>query len=87
MAFNAQSREAVLFGGDLNGASYSNLSYVLSFRGTNSGSWIQLSPLGTVPSGRAGNRGIWDYKNSRMIVYSGYASSGFPDQWELRFFR
>jgi len=69
----------VLFGGS-NG-SYLDDVWALSLGDTPA--WTQLTPTGTLPSGRCNHSAIYDPVRDRMVVFGGGGSARFNEVWTL----
>jgi N-acetylneuraminic acid mutarotase len=49
------------------------------------GTWVQLSPGGTLPPARGAHSGVWDAANGQMLVFGGAdSSSSLNDLWAYR---
>lgn len=78
------ARQRMLVFGGYNGLGYENDTWELSWNGSN-WTWIQLSPTGSLPSGRMGHTAVWDATSQRMLVFGGgfIASNLKNDTWSL----
>lgn len=74
--YDTNNNRMIIFGGNPSvGNCYVDMNdvWVLTnadgFSGTSG--WVQLSPVGTAPSGRAHNTMVYDQSNNRVIIYGG----------------
>jgi len=83
-AYNSSSNSLVLYGGT-NGTEISDVWVLSGANGTKkTSSWSRKSPTGTAPSARYGAASGYDATNDRLIVNSGFSSTGIlGDTWVL----
>ncbi|HEY6273434.1 MAG TPA: hypothetical protein VIX19_15755 [Terriglobales bacterium] len=74
----------MLYGGT-NGTELSDVWVLSGANGTSkTSSWSKMSPAGTAPSARYGMASSYDATNDRMIINSGFTTSGIlGDTWVL----
>lgn len=84
--YDPTSNRLIVFGGDDCCGQRYNDTWVLTNANGLGGppAWLQLTPIGGPPPGRAGHSAVYDAANNRMIVFGGAAVSGvLNDAWVL----
>jgi len=88
--YDAANNRLIVFGGNVNvgncGAEVNDTWVLTNANGLGgTPAWIQLSPTGTLPSGRNHHNAVYDAANNRLIVFGGRPACGGAknDLWVL----
>jgi len=84
VAYNSSTNSLVLYGGT-NGTELADVWVLVGANGTKKvSSWSKKSPAGTAPSPRHGTASGYDAANDRLIINSGFSTTGIlGDTWVL----
>lgn len=74
-AYDATADRFLIFGGAIWGVAYNHV-YALDGTAAGSGTWTQLFPTGSGPSGRGFCAPVYDEPRQRLIVFGGYNMGG-----------
>ncbi len=85
--YDPASNRMIVFGGtNCLGSFYNDVWVLTNANGLPAGTqaWMQLSPAGTLPTGRAGLSAVYDTTSNNMVVFAGDGASGdSSDVWIL----